>query len=338
MTADVPAFADQRTRDALTAAHLYYLQDLTMDAIAKELQTSRSSVSRLLSFARTTGLVDIRIHSPLDVPSQIEQELARKYGVTAHVVPVHDQTTDVDRLDRVAMSAARILGQFFDSNMTMGVAWGSTVSAISRHLIPKATHDSTIVQLNGAANNLTTGIPYASEILSRFGDAFGASVQQFAVPAFFDDPATKLALWRERSIRRVLGIQARMDVALFSVGSRSAEVPSHVFIGGYLDRQDFGSLSALGIVGDVATVFYRLDGSDSEIPLNARSSGPAFRMLRRVSRRVCVSAGLAKLDALRGALAAKLVTDLIVDEGTARALIDAEGGRARGERRHKMTE
>ena len=61
-----------RVRDALTAAHLYYMQDLTMDAIAHELHTSRSSVSRLLSHARATGLVDIQIRSPLDAPSRLE--------------------------------------------------------------------------------------------------------------------------------------------------------------------------------------------------------------------------------------------------------------------------
>ncbi len=44
-----------RTQQALRAAHLYYLQDLTMDAIADELGTSRSSVSRLLKYARDTG-------------------------------------------------------------------------------------------------------------------------------------------------------------------------------------------------------------------------------------------------------------------------------------------
>ena len=38
---------------------MYYLQDLTMDAIARELRTSRSTVSRLLSSARDSGLVQI---------------------------------------------------------------------------------------------------------------------------------------------------------------------------------------------------------------------------------------------------------------------------------------
>jgi DNA-binding transcriptional regulator LsrR (DeoR family) len=312
-----------RLRDAVHVAQLYYMQDLTMDAIAHELQTSRSSISRILSYARASGLVDIRVQSPLGVPAQIEDELKRRYGISTQIVPGPDQTSNVDRLDRVAMSAARILGRYFDSNMTMGIAWGSTVSAISRQLVAKPTHNSQIVQLNGAANYRTTGILYASEILSRFGAAYSAYVQQFPVPAFFDDPATKLALWRERSIRRVLDIQAHMDIALFGLGSPSAEVPSHVFSGGYLNRDDFRSLAKQGVVGDVATVFFRADGSYSDLPLNARSSGPDLNLLRRAARRICVVSGTAKLASLRGALNAGIVTDLIVDESTARTLAES---------------
>ncbi len=292
-----------------------------MDAIAHELHTSRSSVSRLLGHARETGLVEIQVRSPLDMPRQLEGDLRSRFGVTAHVVPVPDLTSDVERLDRVALSAARILGGFFDSNMSMGVAWGSTMSALSRHLLSKATHNSSIVQLNGAANPRTTGILYASEILQRFGSAFGATVQQFPVPAVFDDPATKAALWRERSISRVLEMQKTLDVIVFGLGSPFAGVPSHVYIGGYLDDDDFAQLRATGAVGDIATVFYREDGTTDGIPLNERSSGPALDVLRGIARRVCVVSGESKLQSLRGALAAGLVTDLIVDSGTARKIL-----------------
>ncbi len=310
-----------RIADALTAAHLYYMQDLTMDAIARELHTSRSSVSRLLSFARESGLVDIQIRSPLDRATKLVTQLLERYSIAAHIVPVPDHTSDVDRLERVALSAARILDHFFDSNMTLGVAWGSTVSAVSRHLVPRATHNSRIVQLNGAGNNRTSGIVYASEILRRFGDAFGARVEQFPVPAFFDNPETKLALWRERSTIRVLDIQHEMDVALFGLGSPLAQVPSHVYMGGYLDEGDYASLGRDNVVGDVATVFFREDGSYNGISLNERASGLDLRTLRSVARRVCVVSGVSKLQSLRGALAAGLVTDLIVDEGTARVLV-----------------
>lgn len=315
-----------RMRDALRAAHLYYMQDLTMDAIARELKTSRSSVSRLIAYAKDTGLVDIRIRSPFELSTRWEQDIARRFGVSAHVIPVPSGSSDVDRQDRVARGAARILNSYFDSNMAMGVAWGSTMSAISRHLVPKETHNSDIVQLNGAGNTHTTGIDYASEILRRFAESYSARLQQFPVPAFFDSPATREHLWKERSMRRVLDMQTHLDIALFGVGSPFADIPSHVYIGGYLDPEDYQTLSDQGVVGDVATVFFRADGSTDGIELNARATGPDFEVLRRIPRRVCVVSGVSKLPGLSGALAANLITDLIIDEAGARALIDSAGG------------
>lgn len=310
-----------KAREALRAAQLYFQQDLTMEAIAAEMGVSRSSVSRLLSFARAAGLVEIRVHSPHERAGAIQREIARRHDVAAHVVPVPDHTSEVDRLERVSLSAARMLGRFIDSNMTVGIAWGSTMTAVSRHLEPRPLHDVVFVQLNGAANNETTGIVYASEILRRFADAYAATTQQFPVPAFFDDPATKAAMWRERSTQRVLGIHQRMDAALFGLGSPFSTVPGHVYAGGYLDKSDMDSLRDQGVVGDVATVFYRADGSWRDIPINARASGPDPETLRHVARRIAIVAGASRMASLRGALAAGLITDLVLDEGAARALL-----------------
>lgn len=314
---------DDKALAALKAARLYYLQDLTMDAIADELRTSRSSVSRLLSHARATGLVEITIRTPLDRGTLLEEGIRQRFRVTAHVVPTPDAISDVDRLERVAMTAARMVTGFVDSNMTIGVGWGATSTALSRHLVPKETHNSVVVQMNGAANTFTNGIDYASEILERFGRAYSAQTQQFPVPAFFDDPQTKDAVWRERSTKHILKIHSSMDLAIFGLGSPFAEVPSHVYIGGYLDRHDYKSLSDDRVVGDIATVFYRLDGSWRDIALNARATGPDFDRLRRVARRMCVVSGQQKLASLRGALATGLITDLVLDEALARRLLDA---------------
>jgi DNA-binding transcriptional regulator LsrR (DeoR family) len=311
----------EKVRDALKAGHLYYMQDLTMEAIAHEMHTSRSSVSRLLSFARASGLVTIQIATPNEGASRTQQDIHERYGIAAHIVPVPANISDVDRLERVAISAARILDRFIDSNMTVGIAWGSTISALSRHLIPKDLHNLEFVQLNGAGNTNTTGVLYASEILRRFGDTFAGTIQEFPVPALFDDPLTKEAMWRERSTRRILDIQSRMEVAIFGLGSPFSEVRSHVYAGGYLEPSDYAALNESGVVGDVATVFFREDGSHHGIPLNERASGPDIDLIKQVPRRVCVVSGPSKVHSLRGALAAELITDLITDEGTARALV-----------------
>ena len=103
-----------------------------MEAIAGELSTSRSSVSRLLAHARSTGIVDIRITSPLDAPQLLAARVAERFGVEAHVVPVPGVVAEVDRLDRVAVAAAHVLHALIESNLTIGVAWGSTMAAVSR--------------------------------------------------------------------------------------------------------------------------------------------------------------------------------------------------------------
>lgn len=311
-----------RARAAVRAAHLYYLQDWTMDAIATDLGTSRSSVSRLLSYAREVGLVDIRVRSLAEVTARDEDQLGRRFGVTARVVSMPSSVTGADRQETVAAYAARFLSTVFDSNMALGVAWGSTMGAISRHIVPKETHNSDIVQLNGAGNPHTTGIDYASEILRRFSEAYSARLQQFPVPAFFDSAATREALWRERSTKRVLEMQSHLDIALFGIGSPFANIPSHVYIGGYLDEADYRLLEKQGVIGDVATVFFRPDGSSDNIDLNRRATGPDFDTLRRVPRRICVIADASKLPALHGALRAGLITDLIVDDGSAKELLE----------------
>jgi deoxyribonucleoside regulator len=310
-----------RFRDAWKAAQLYYMQDLTMEAIGDELNVSRSSVSRLLDLARSRGIVEIKVISPTEAPQRIEREIKRRWGVSTSLVPVPERTSHIDRLDRVAVSAARMLGDFLDSNMTMGIAWGSTISAVSRHLVKKPLSNLDVVQLNGAGNDHTTGVTYSSEILSRFGEAFGAQVTHFPVPAFFDDPDTKAALWRERSTARIVELQKRLDIALFGLGSIYAEVPSQVYAGGYLSDADVLALSAEGVVGDVATVFYRADGGWNDIAINLRSSGPGLDVIREAPRRLCVVSGESRLDSLKGALAADLITDLIIDYPTARVLV-----------------
>ncbi|GCD18999.1 sugar-binding transcriptional regulator [Cellulomonas algicola] len=313
----------EREQDVLRAASMYYLQDLKMEVIARHLGTSRSTVSRLIKRARQAGLVEITLRPASTRAPGLGRSVAATFGVDAYVVPVPDSASHIERLDQVSMTAARLLSSWFDSDMVMGVAWGTTLASVSRYLTPKPTRGSHVVQLNGAANMRTSGIEYASDLISSFGTAFGAAVHHFSVPAFFDYPDTKRAMWRERSVMRVLDMQRRADIAVFSVGAVAGAVPSHVYSAGYLDDADVRLLHDEGVVGDVCTVFLRADGSWQDVHLNERATGPTPEELQRVPRRVCVVAGDNKVAPLLAALRAGVVTDLVVDELTATGLLDA---------------
>ena len=313
-----------REETLLAASSMYYLQDIKMETIASRLHMSRSSVSRLLKQARASGLVEITLRPTPSRGPGVGQYISSQFDVEVFVVPVVDSATVAERLEQVALTTARMLTGWFDSDMVLGVAWGTTLGAISQHLGRKPTRGSSIVQLNGAANNRTSGAEYVGSLISRFGDAFDASVHLFPVPAFFDFAETRKAMWCERSVARVLDVQRKADIVLFSIGAVTGEVPSHVYSAGYLEPEDIDILEAEGVVGDVCTVFLRADGTYEDLSLNERATGPTPAELRRVPRRVCAVAGDSKVIPLLAALRAGVITHLVVDELTATRLVEVD--------------
>ena len=313
---------NERLADSIKAARMYYYQNMTTDAIAKELNVSRSTVSRLLSYAKASGLIDIQVIDPTEEPNRLANIIREKFQIkNVHVVAVSEVAGEVEWLQRVANYTASYLNTLFGSNMILGIAWGTTLTAVSTHLLRKTTHNAQIVQLNGAGNTESMGIEYASQIIMRFSENYQARAHLFPVPTFFDYPETKTALWKEGSIKRILDLHAKADLLIYSIGAVNAGIPSHVYSGGYLQETDYKELGKYNIAGDIATVFFKEDGSFDNIPLNSRASGPSLELFQH-KYGICVVSGLAKVGGLYAALNGKLMSELIVDEPTARALVD----------------
>lgn len=303
------------------AATQYYVQGETMDAISHGLGVSRSTVSRLLREARDSGLVRISIADASGPQSPLTRAVADAFGVRVHLVPVKSGPDVSARVGQVAQRAGVLLAEVVGDNQLVGVAWGVTMAALARQLPKRALVGSTIVQMNGGANQRTSGVPYIREILQSIGDAFESDVILFPVPAFFDYQDTKQLMWRERSVRHVLDLLARLDVAIFGVGSLTGAIPSHVYAAGYLDEHERVALRADGVVGDICTVLLREDGSYASIAANRRATGLTPAELQRVPRRICVVADPMRAPAVVGALRAGVATDLVIDEESARQVL-----------------
>ncbi len=314
-------------QDALSirVARLYYYEHLTTARIADELATSRSTVSRLLSRAHERGLVEIRIHDPAQHPQGIEARLRQRFGLrAARVVAVPETADEHEWLERVAAFAAGYLNTVIDADTIVGVAWGTTLRKLASKLAPKPVANVDVVALNGSGTAQSIDSTFSSDIVTRIAQNYGARPHAFPVPAFFDYAETRAALWRERSVKRLLALQRRARVLVFSVGAVSNPVPSHVHSGGFLEPADLRSLRRDRVAGDIATMFFRADGSYADIALNARASGPDLALFRRAKHAICVASGTGKAGGLRAALAGGFVNTLIVDEPTARLLLQDE--------------
>jgi len=272
-------------------------------------------------------MVEINVVNVEKILSPLEMRIQERFGLAAvHIVPAPELLGEVIWLERVGRYTANYLNTVLKNGMTIAVAWGTTISEITANLIPKQLPELTVVQMNGSGNTFTPDNRYAANILERFARNYEANVMLFPVPTFFDYEETKAAMWRERSIRRIIEIQNSADVLLYSIGAVDAGVPSHVYSHGYLEPEDVAELKRQGVVGDLATVFFRDDGSWEDISLNRRASGPQLSLYKAPGKRsICVVSGRKKLPGLIAALRAGLMTELIIDQPTAQQLCAAGG-------------
>lgn len=253
---------------------MYYYQGLTTEQIADELRISRPTISRLLSFAREKGIVEVTVYDSDEHLNPLQEEIAGIFRIPkVHIVPVPEISGEQVWLQRVAQYAANYLNSLLKDNEILGLAWGTTLSTVSRYLVPKTLKGMDIVQLNGSGNTITINNTYASEIIMRFADNYSARAHLFPVPTFFDYEETKRSMWRERSVQRILRMQQNADILLYSLGAVDGGMPSHVYSDGYLEERDFRELKAKKVVADLATVFFSEDGSYQGISLNSRSAG-----------------------------------------------------------------
>ena len=85
-------------------AEMYYLEEKNQAEIAKAIGVTRSMVSRILTEARESGIVEIRIQRPLQSDAELESALKEKFGLKDIYVVVTNHRSG-ERLTRTLGNA-----------------------------------------------------------------------------------------------------------------------------------------------------------------------------------------------------------------------------------------
>ena len=310
---------DETDKRALSVkvAQLYYQNDWRQSRIAAELNLSRPTVSRLLQYARESGIVQIKISNPLVSTQQLAAELKDYYHLDQVIVVPSEMTASGELLELVGAAAAEYIETIVKDDDTIGLAWGKTIHAIAQHLSPEDVHGVTVVQLKGSVAN-TKQKNYAFESVNAFASAFHTLPQYLPLPVIFDHQETKELVEQDTHIKYIMDLGRQADIAVFTVGTvRDSALLFHL---GYFSQAEQEYLQQHA-VGDVFSRFIDQNGSIVAPQINQRTIGIDLEQLKKIPQRVMVIANPAKTQAAAGALKAGYANVLVIDQGSAAGLV-----------------
>ncbi len=304
-------------------AQLYYVKNLTQRHIAERIGISRSKVSRLLREARARGIVEIRIHSPLILATDLQDALKTRLGLRECLVlaapeAVTNAGDSSDKVSRLGALGARYLQENVADGSVVGVSWSSTVYHVvsARYLQEKS--NVTAVQLMGSIGGSIPELDGVS-ITARLADAWGAKAHYLHAPMLVTNTIVRHGLLRDPHIKRTLEVARSADTMVVSVGS--IDRSSGQYRTGYLDDADLDYIRGRGAVGDICGSYFSYDGSPVPLQMNERTIAIDLEDIKGIPNRIGVSGGMHKVRPNIGAARAGLINVLITDQDTAREML-----------------
>lgn len=300
----------------LRCAWLYHDDQLTQEEIAERFGISRSTVSRALAEAERQGIVRVVITEPLPEALRLESALTKTYGVTTVVGISNEGDTPRAAAGRAAARTLETL--VLQDDLTIAMGWGRTLAAMLPYLRSRKTRSVSIVGAIG--HSLVSETAPAVTVVQEIGAKFGAEVEWVPAPLYSIGSEFTEALVNNIAVARVLNRARAADVIFSSIGL--AELSNPLIAPGMLSPEAMETALKHGAIGDILANFFDCDGNVVTVE-GFEPVGLRLQDIREAKRVVAVATGLERVPAIVAALRGGLISELVTDDQTAEALLEA---------------
>jgi DNA-binding transcriptional regulator LsrR (DeoR family) len=308
--------------DLVKAARMYFLDGRTQDDIAHVFGTSRSNVSRMLSTARSLGIVEIRVQDEWGRDVQLEQALCERFGL-AHV-RVAAFRPHADAVAAAATLAAEWLDDRLRDGQILGLSWGMSLQAMVSAVSIDGSRQLEVVPLMGGlptANSAVAGQELVRELAGRLGGTY----RHLQGPALLRSQKARDALLAEPSIAQALAQARSADIALVGIGTVGVGSSVQVLEALALTPAQHEAFMAAHPVGNTCCRFFDAQGQPVQGAADDRVLAVDLDDLRAIPTVVGVATGWEKTAGVLGALRGGILDGLIIDAVLAHSVLSAEG-------------
>ena len=313
-----------RDRAALIkAARMYFLDGRSQDDIARVLGTSRSNVSRMLTAARTQGIVEIRVHDRTARAADLEQALRDRFGLRHARVAAF--RPGAGAAAAVGDLAAQWLDESLQDGQVVALSWGTSLQAMVDAFAVDQPRRVEVVPLVGGLPTVSRLVA-GEELVRELAGRLGARHRFLHAPALLRSRAARDSLLAEPSVAEVLDRAGAADIAMVGIGTAGVGSSADIIDGLGLSADERAEFLAAGPVGDTCCRFFDARGRAVGGAVRGRVLAVELEQLRAIPTVVGVATGAEKAPGVLGALRGELVGGLVVDTGLALALLSGAAG------------
>ena len=303
---------------ASRAAWMSYIGGIRQEDIARALGVSRPKVNRLIALAHRHKLVRIFIDGDILDCVALGDRLVARYGLDfADVAPTVDASDP--SMETIGTLGARAMLRLFDDAQmtTLGIGHGRTLAAVVDCLPRVARRDVQIVSLLGGLTRNAEASPF--DVIHRLAAKVGGECYFMPVPFFANSAEDRQVLMAQRGVAEVFARARAAQVCLVGIGAVADD--AYLLDSGMITRAELDEVAGAGAEGEILGQFVDADGRAVDAAVNTLALGLRLEDLAGKSV-VAVAGGSTKVKAIRAALNSGVVTGLITDEATARALAE----------------
>ena len=301
-------------------ARMYYTQGLRQMEICQRLNVHQSTVSRVLKRAEREGIVRVTVSLPSGTHTEVEDALQSMYGLDEAIVV--DCLEDEAQISHdLGAAAAFYLENTLKAADVIGISsWSAALLEMVNAMHPSQRFKNTkVAQILGGVGSPNAEV-HATQVTRRLADLIGGEATLLPAPGIVGSRGARDVLMKDRFVRECLELFPKVTLALVGIG---ATEPSRALAssGNVFSAQELKVLAGKGAVGDICLRFFDASGRAVITELNERVISMDLDRLRAVRRVVGVAGGSRKTNAIRGALAGKLINVLITDLATGERLL-----------------
>jgi len=302
------------------AAELYYEQRMDQSEIAKVLNCSRSTVSRLLADAIETGIVQIYIKRPVEKYPSLAEKMKHLFGLKEAIV-VSGGRSNEQAFYNVGFAGAEFLSQILHDNVVIGISFGVTLSYLVRELAEYnfKYKGIEVIQLMGGLGSGDPAID-GPELAQKMARALGGTYRYLQAPAVVDSPEIAQQLMNQKNIHETLKKAEESEIVISSVGSLMDNLSS-LERAGYYRKEERIKFQSKGAIGHSLSRMIDENGMPIDDPFNQRLIGAPLSVLKKAKWSIGIGANPLKAHVFLACVKAKQFNVLIIDDGTAREML-----------------